>query len=389
MTNFSEKYPFTQNDIDKVIDDIVKENNNTVKSVSNPVAVINAGQSGSGKAGLTQKSKEEFGQAGAVVFDVDEHRDVYPNAERIKQNDPAHFSDITHEFASKVAIAVTDEAIKNRQNVIFDRTSNKIRSIERIDSQLRQIDNPYRVEMKVMGTDFETSKMRVHLRYEQQGGAGFGRYVREDVQREIYDGIADVIKRVEERKLVDKITIYNKNLKPVYENELVNGEWKKQPNGYQALIEERAKPLLGRDSLHIQQGWQIIQFKMAERGADYGGAEKDIADTMNRSIAELKNKHNIEVKESIYAVAGGTYSGTVGAMSNTRVLQQNAIGTAIIHQIDNLPSFKNEHLGKDLKIIYGSDGKGDIVSVKEIGFGKQKELSNPTNPSDGTSFGKG
>lgn len=102
-----------------------------------------------------------------------------------------------------------------------------------------------------MGTDFETSKMRVHLRYEQQGGAGFGRYVREDVQREIYDGIADVIKQVEERKLVDKITIYNKNLKPVYENELVNGEWKKQPNGYQALIEERAKPLLGRDSLHI------------------------------------------------------------------------------------------------------------------------------------------
>lgn len=240
-----------------------------------------------------------------------------------------------------------------------------------------------------MGTDFETSKMRVHLRYEQQGGAGFGRYVREDVQREIYDGIADVIKQVEERKLVDKITIYNKNLKPVYENELVNGEWKKQPNGYQALIEERAKLLLGRDSLHIQQGWQIIQFKMAERGADYSGAEKDIADTMNRSIAELKNKHNIEVKESIYAVAGGTYSGTVGAMSNTRVLQQNAIGTAIIHQIDNLPSFKNEHLGKGLNIIYGSDGKGDIVSVKEIGFGKQKELSNPTNPSDGTSFGKG
>jgi hypothetical protein len=46
-------------------------------------------------------------------------------------------------------------------------------------------------------------------------------------------------------------------------------------------------------------------------------------------------------------------------------------------------------LGKDLKIIYGSDGKGDIISIKEIGFGKQKELSNPTNPSDGTSFGKG
>lgn len=49
MTNFSEKYPFTQNDIDKVVDDIVKENNEKVKSVPNPIAIINAGQSGSGK----------------------------------------------------------------------------------------------------------------------------------------------------------------------------------------------------------------------------------------------------------------------------------------------------------------------------------------------------
>lgn len=233
---------------------IVDRNNKTVQSVERPIAFVNAGQSGSGKSGLTEISKNEVGSARAVVFDVDLYRDAHPQAEEIKQNHPAYFSDITHEFAAKVAIAVTDEAIKNRQNIIFDRTSNKIRSIERLDKQLRQIDDPYRVEMKVMATDFDTSKMRVHFRYEEQGGAGFGRYVREDVQKEIYDGIADVIKQVEERKLVDKISVYDKNRKVIYENELVNSEWKKEPNAYAVLQEERNQILKGSHALHVQQG---------------------------------------------------------------------------------------------------------------------------------------
>lgn len=359
--DFSEQYPFSQIDIDKVVADLIQENNENVKSVSNPVAVINAGQSGSGKSALTKLSQQEFFATGAVIFDVDEHRNDYPNAESIKLNHPAHFSDITHEFASKVAIAVTDEAIKNRQNVIFDRTSNKIRSIERLDKQLRQIDEPYRVEMKVMATDFETSKMRVHFRYEQQGGAGFGRYVREDVQKEIYDGIADVIKQVEERKLVDKITIYNKNLNIVYENELVNGEWAKEPKGYQSLIKERAKPLLGSDALHIQQGWQIIQFKMNERQADYQGSEKDITDTMNRSILSLKENHNIEVKPPIEAVAGRVYSGTIAVMSENNALQQNNIGKAFIHRLENIPMLSQKDVGKDLTITYDAYSKGDVT----------------------------
>lgn len=359
--DFSEQYPFSQIDIDKVVADLIQENNENVKSVSNPVAVINAGQSGSGKSALTKLSQQEFFATGAVIFDVDEHRNDYPNAESIKLKHPAHFSDITHEFASKVAIAVTDEAIKNRQNVIFDRTSNKIRSIERLDKQLRQIDEPYRVEMKVMATDFETSKMRVHFRYEQQGGAGFGRYVREDVQKEIYDGIADVIKQVEERKLVDKITIYNKNLNIVYENELVNGEWAKEPKGYQSLIKERAKPLLGSDALHIQQGWQIIQFKMNERQADYQGSEKDITDTMNRSILSLKENHNIEVKPPIEAVAGRVYSGTIAVMSENNALQQNNIGKAFIHRLENIPTLSQKDVGKDLTITYDAYSKGDVT----------------------------
>ena len=42
MVEYFLKYLFTQKGVDKVVDDIIKENDNAVKSVSSPIAATNA-----------------------------------------------------------------------------------------------------------------------------------------------------------------------------------------------------------------------------------------------------------------------------------------------------------------------------------------------------------
>lgn len=364
LDELHKQYPYTQSDVDKIVKQVVYENNEQAKSVEKPVAIINAGQSGSGKSKLTEISESEYSETGVVIFDVDRHRIQYPNSQALQVSHPAYFSDVTHEFASKVAIGAVDEAIKNRQNIVYDRTSNRISSIERIDRQLRQTENPYRLEMKVMATDFDTSKMRVHLRYEEQGGAGFGRYVREDVQKEIYDGVANTIKLVEERKLVDKISVYDKNLKVIYENELVNGEWQKPSQAYEILQQERGKMLTGEAALHVQQGWQKIKFKMDERGANKEGSEQVIVDTMNSSIQQLKDKHGITVHMPVQAqtLYGHVHSGTIVAVSSQNALQLTPAGKAYVHSLQNAPSLQQQ-LGQKVQISYNSDGKATVLGM--------------------------
>src|SRR5699024_591855 len=125
-------------------------------------------------------------------------------------------------------------------NILFDQTSRTPDGIKIISDRAKAKDMPYDVELHVIATDLDTSRMRVHGRYENGGGApGGGRYVDEDFQKKSYQGVADTVKTIEDDKSVDRLVIYNRNGKPIYDNLLKNGKWQNTPKAHETLLNER------------------------------------------------------------------------------------------------------------------------------------------------------
>lgn len=75
------------------------------------------------------------------------------------------------------------------------------------------------------------------------------------------------------------------------------------------------------------------------------------------------------------AQAGRTYSGNIISVGEDVTLQRTPTGKIIVHETENLPGIKEQDTGSRMKIVYGSNGKGDIVAkANDLEIGKQKEL---------------
>ena len=212
-----------------------------------PRAVILGGQAGSGKSELAAQASREFKQrGGAVIIDADRMREENPRYKQLSRDDPQNAADRTHREAGAWSMRLTTTAIENRRNLVVDGTMRDPDSIRVLASRLKS--NGYKVEARVMAVDPEVSMARARLRFEEQvAERGTGRFVNQGQHDRAYAAIPDSVRALEAEKRVDRMTVYDANHRPIYENSLEQGEWQRPPQAARALERER-----GREWSHAQ-----------------------------------------------------------------------------------------------------------------------------------------
>lgn len=367
-----EQYKLSTSELDHFGKPVAENEVFRLNRQAKPVIIFTGGQSGSGKSSITSIQLERFNKDIAVI-DADRYRNYHPKLKEINDHHSGISSQLTHQAGAGISNRVRDAAFDKGANILFDQTSRTPDGIKIIGDRAKAKDIPYDVELHVIATDLDTSRMRVHGRYENGGGApGGGRYVDEDFQKKSYQGVADTVKTVEDEKAVDRIVIYNRQGKQIYDNSLKNGEWLNKPKAHEALVNERDRELSILEKKELAQGWQRIKFQMDQRQARIN--EPNIVKIAQEGMQKATDRHGLQIKDAEIVKAGRTYSGEIKAESNDNILQQKNNGSAFIHPKSSLNNLTDADMGKTIKISYDQELKGSLLSKEGKSNDSKKEI---------------
>lgn len=372
-----EKYKLSTAELDHFGKPVAENEVFRLNRQEKPTIIFTGGQSGSGKSSITSIQLERFNKDIAVI-DADRYRNYHPKLEEINQLHSDISSQLTHQAGAGISNRVRDAAFDKGANILFDQTSRTPDGIKIIGDRAKSQEIPYDVELHVIATDLDTSRMRVHGRYENGGGApGGGRYVAEDFQEKSYQGVADTVKTVEDEKMVDRLVIYDRQGKQIYDNSLKNGEWQNKPKAHETLVNERDRELSILEKKELVQGWQKIKFQMDQRQANVN--EPNIIDIAQEGIKKATDRHGLQIKDAEMVKPGRTYSGEIKAESNDHILQQKNNGMGFVHPKSSLNNLTDADMGKEVKISYDRELKGSIASKDSISNEHQKEIKHDRN----------
>lgn len=367
-----ERYKLSTAELDHVGKPIAESEMLILSRQDKPLMIFTGGQSGSGKSSITSIQLERLNEDIAII-DADLFRGYHPKIEEINEHHSNISSQLTHQAGAGISNRVRDAALDKGTNILFDQTSRVPEGIKIIGDRGKSKEIPYNVELHVIATDLDTSRMRVHKRYEIGGGApGGGRYVDEGFQKKSYKGVADTVKTIEDEKTVDRLVIYNRDAKPIYDNSLKNGEWQNKPKAHETLLNERDRELSISEKKELTQGWQYIKFKMDQRQANIN--EPSIVRIAQEGMQKATDKHGLQIKDAEIVKPGRTYSGEMTAASNDHILQQKNNGSAFIHPKSSLNNLTDADIGKTVKISYDQELKGSLLSKEGKSNDSKKEI---------------
>lgn len=354
-----DKYKVSDDEIELIAKDIIEKEMSHLSSPKKPTIIFTGGQAGAGKGGITRQQLERFNNDIAVV-DADLYRNQHPKNSEIKELYPEIASSLNHQAGARIGNKIRDSAFEKNANVMFDQTSRTPDGIKAIKNRVAKEGKNYDIELHVLASDLDTSRMRVHSRYEDGGGAeNGGRYVDDAFQEKSYKSLADTVKVIEDEKTVDRIVLYNKYVEPIYDNKLINGEWENKPQAHKTLLDERQRELTSKEKKDLAQGWQKVKFKMNQREAST--TEPSIAKIAEEGIKKAENNHGLKIKDPQLTKPGRTYTGTFTEVSkNGKALQQNDIGNAYIHNTQDLGLGRDKIFGQNLKVKYDQNMKAEL-----------------------------
>jgi len=207
-----------------------------------PCAGIIGGQPGSGKSGITDIAIGRFRETGFVLVDADKLRRFHPDYMRLMKADDKLAANLTHPDAGKWAERLMRDGVAVRRHIIIDQTSRDPVAMAKMTQGLKRAG--YRVELHVIASPERVSEQRIYERYEgQRDRDGYGRFSTKDKHDEAYLGVAKTVAAVEAEKQVDRLCIYDRHVRVIYDNGIENGLWQKEPSALKTLEQERNRPM--------------------------------------------------------------------------------------------------------------------------------------------------
>ncbi|RST44893.1 zeta toxin family protein, partial [Variovorax sp. DXTD-1] len=228
---------------EQILPDRLKNAGSNLHPIEHPTMVIIGGQPGSGKSRTMGGVERELAhQGGALKISPDEFREKHPAFNQLNAANDRTSSSFTHEDAGIWAEKLEKYGREHKLNVILEGT---LRTPENAAARLGEYKAAgYTTDVRVVATNERTSWQSVHGRYEEMKAEGKpARWVPQDGHDSAYRGVLESVELIEARKLADRVGIYDRNGKTIYQNELKNGQWEHAPAAREALAGERSKPL--------------------------------------------------------------------------------------------------------------------------------------------------
>jgi len=233
-----------------------------------PCAVITGGQLGSGKSSLAALAIKRFQDSGYVLVDADKMRPYHPDYSKLLRFDDKKAANLTHGDCGPWATRLMRDGMAGRRNLIIDQTSRDPAAMAAMSRGLQQAG--YRVELHVMAVPANVSEQRIHQRYEgQRARDGFGRFSTKDKHDEAFSGVAITVAVAETQKQVDRLCLYDRFAQPIYDNQIVHGQWQHPPHANQVLVAERSRTMTPEEAYQFATGWEALirQLEEPERKA--------------------------------------------------------------------------------------------------------------------------
>lgn len=235
--------------------------------VDRPQAIILGGQPGAGKSGLLEASKHDFADQNVVTINGDELRYYHPQYRAIQKADERRFAELTDPHARLWTKQLFDRTIDTHRNVVFEGTMREVGPITETMRRLRRAG--YFVVARVIAASARDSMAGIHRRYEEQKAAkGFGRWSNVQAHDEAYQGMPVTVECIEQHQLADRLEVYDRRGRAIYENSLSGHDWARQPAARAAIEAERQRQLSPDECLQTQAEWATILAMMASRRAD-------------------------------------------------------------------------------------------------------------------------
>lgn len=191
--------------LSQIMHDVFKD----AKSFEHPEIFILGGQPGAGKSTLI-KYLQESGQAkDCLIINGDEYRNYHPHVQEIFQRYPQQMAEITDMDVRDWTQRVFQQAIKNRNNIIFEGTMRT----NQICNTIRDLhEQGYKVNINVLAVNYFESKLSIYSRFEDLFERGeIARYSPPEAHDETYNRMLDTLQQIEDERQFDTITIYSRN----------------------------------------------------------------------------------------------------------------------------------------------------------------------------------
>lgn len=201
--------------------------------VSNPQVFILGGQPGAGKSVLTKRVYENFGSSNIVTINSDEFRLNHPQAPEIFALHDKDFAVYTDPDVRAWGKSVFDAAIAGHYNIVFEGT---MRTTQICDTIKHLQTEGYKINILALAVPEIESQISIYARYQEQlDRYPLARFTSKFSHDAAYHGMLDTLQKIEDERLYDTITIYNRAGEIIF---------KTGDKGVaKAVSAERAKPL--------------------------------------------------------------------------------------------------------------------------------------------------
>ncbi len=175
-----------------------------------PKALILAGQPGSGKGALSDKTRDNaLATGGVVVADPDRFREQHKYYKKLARQDDKTAADKTHEDASEASQAVRKAAMAKGLDLIIDGTLKSPEKAEQLVKDL--VAAGYEVEVVALCVPLETSWAGVEERYQKQKRvSGYGRSVPRHIHDDAANGMVKSLEALRKQGLVTSIQVVDR-----------------------------------------------------------------------------------------------------------------------------------------------------------------------------------
>jgi predicted ABC-type ATPase len=274
MANNQDKYRLTPEQHEKIFQtEMIPDLTMGLEAVTLPKAVMLGGQPGAGKSALQSLAELELANEGGVLAIIgDELRDYHPLYRKLLKKDDKTAAFYTDRDSGQWVGKLIDYTIKKHYHLIIEGTMRRFEVVQDTMKVLREAG--YYIDARVIAVNRLISLQGIYKRYEQMvEDNGYGRFTTFEAHDAGYYGMPKIIEQVEQLKLADRVSVYNRcSNTPIYENFLgkedcsVSSEV--QTVEVQTVIEnERSKAWSEEEKKCYIQGWDQVIQKMKKRNA--------------------------------------------------------------------------------------------------------------------------
>ena len=204
-----ENYKLSDAEHEKILQDLMKEVFKDAKSFEKPKIFIMGGQPGAGKSTFIDRLINSEEGKDCLIINADEYRAFHPQIKEIYEKYPDDLATITDLDVRDWTQRIFAQAIRNRNNIIFEGTMRT----NQICNTIRDLHQQgYEVNVHVMAVNFFESKLSTYSRFEEAIRAGgMPRHVPPEAHDETYGKMLGTLQQIEDEGHFNRITIHGRD----------------------------------------------------------------------------------------------------------------------------------------------------------------------------------